>query len=66
LNIPGRQAAYLHVNRDVREPITRNSIVAGLYQNAKERLGTDVAQRITPQASRMSAYATQAVVTQVE
>lgn len=66
LNIPGRQAAYLHVNRDVREPITRNSIVAGLYQNAKERLGTDVAQRTTPQASRMSAYATQAVVTQVE
>jgi hypothetical protein len=66
LNIPGRQAAYLHVNRDVREPITRNSIVAGLYQNAKERLGTDVAQRTTPQAARMSAYATQAVVTQVE
>jgi len=66
LNIPGRQAAYLHVNRDLREPITRNSIVAGLYQNAKERLGTDVAQRTTPQAARMSAYATQAVVTQVE
>jgi hypothetical protein len=66
LNIPGRQAAYLHVNRDVREPITRNSIVAGLYQNAKERLGTDVAQRTTPQASRMSAYATQAAVSQVE
>ncbi|WP_146100121.1 LysM domain-containing protein [Limnohabitans sp. TS-CS-82] len=66
LNIPGRQAAYLHVNRDVRSPITRNSIVAGLHQNAKERLGTDVAQRATPQAARMSAYATQAVVTQVQ
>ncbi|WP_310643508.1 LysM domain-containing protein [Limnohabitans sp.] len=66
LNIPGRQAAYLHVNRDVRAPITRNSIVAGLHQNAKERLGTDVAQRATPQAARMSAYATQAVVTQVQ
>jgi hypothetical protein len=66
LNIPGRQAAYLHVNRDVREPITRNSILAGLHQNAKERLGTDVAQRSTPQAARLSAYATQAAVTQVE
>jgi LysM repeat protein len=66
LNIPGRQAAYLHVNRDVRAPITRNSIVAGLHQNAKERLGTDVAQRATPQIARMSAYATQAVVTQVQ
>jgi hypothetical protein len=66
LNIPGRQAAYLHVNRDVRAPITRNSIVAGLHQNAKERLGTDVAQRATPQAARVSAYATQAVVTQVQ
>jgi hypothetical protein len=66
LNIPGRQAAYLHVNRDVRAPITRNSIVAGLHQNAKERLGTDVAQRTSPQAARMSAYATQAVVTQVQ
>ena len=66
LNIPGRQAAYLHVNRDVREPITRNSILAGLHQNAKERLGTDVAQRSSPQAARLSAYATQASVTQVE
>ncbi|PIT72024.1 LysM domain-containing protein [Limnohabitans sp. B9-3] len=66
LNIPGRQAAYLHVNRDVRAPITRNSIVAGLHQNAKERLGTDLAQRSSPQAARLSAYATQAAVTQVE
>jgi hypothetical protein len=66
LNIPGRQAAYLHVNRDVRAPITRNSIVAGLHQNAKERLGTDLAQRSSPQAARLSAYATQAAMTQVE
>lgn len=66
LNIPGRQAAYLHVNRDVRAPITRNSIVAGLHQNAKERLGNDLAQRSSPQAARLSAYATQAAITQVE
>lgn len=65
LNIPGQQAAYLHVNRDVRAPITRNSILAGLHQNANERLGTEVAQRNTVQAARLSAYATQAVVTEV-
>jgi hypothetical protein len=56
----------LHVNRDVRAPITRNSIVAGLHQNAKERLGTDLAQRSSPKAARLSAYATQAAMTQVE
>ena len=66
LNIPGPQAAYLHVNRDPRAPITRNSILAGLHQNANERLGVDVAQRPHIQAARMSAYAAQAVVTQVE
>ena len=65
LNIPGQQAAYLHVNRDTRAPITRNSILAGLHQNANERLGTDVAQRNNLQAARMSAYAAQAVVTEV-
>lgn len=65
LNIPGQQAAYLHVNRDTRAPITRNSILAGLHQNANERLGTDVAQRNSLQAARMSAYAAQAVVTDV-
>jgi len=65
LNIPGQQAAYLHVNRDMRAPITRNSILAGLHQNANERLGTDVAQRPSMQAARLSAYAAQAVVTEV-
>ena len=65
LNIPGQQAAYLHVNRDVRAPITRNSILAGLHQNANERLGTEVAQRPTLQAARLSAYAAQAAVTDV-
>ena len=66
LNIPGPQAAFLHVNRDTRAPITRNSILAGLHQNANERLGVEVAQRPNLQAARISAYAEQAVVTQVE
>ena len=39
LNIPGPQASYLHVNKDTTAPITRNSILEGLYQNAMERLG---------------------------
>jgi hypothetical protein len=65
LNIPGQQAAYLHVNRDMRAPITRNSILAGLHQNANERLGTEVAQRQSMQAARLSAYAAQAAVSEV-
>ena len=67
LNIPGQQAAYLHVNRDMRAPITRNSILAGLHQNANERLGTEVAQQQRPsmQAARLSAYAAQAAVSEV-
>jgi hypothetical protein len=39
--------------------------LAGLHQNANERLGTEVAQRNTLQAARLSAYAAQAVVTEV-
>jgi len=69
LNIQGQQAAYLHVNRDVRAPITRNSILAGLHQNANDRLfgNTQTAQQRNNalQAARMSAYAEQASVTQV-
>ena len=63
LNIPGQQASYLYVNRDTRAPITRNSIMAGLHQNANERLGFgNLAQgRNSLQAARMSAYAAQAV-----
>ncbi len=70
LNIPGQQAAYLHVNRDMRAPITRNSILAGLHQNANERLNKEVLAQQQPrntplQAARLSAYAAQAVVTDV-
>ncbi len=39
LNIAGRQAAYLYEGRDQNGIITRNSIVAGLKSNARERLG---------------------------
>ena len=70
LNIPGPQAAYLHVNRDTTAPITRNSILAGLHFNANERLrsaGVEVAAKPTPRinASRLSAYAEQASETQI-
>jgi hypothetical protein len=74
LNIPGQQAAYLHVNRDTSAPITRNSILAGLHFNANERLKdgsmASVASRqrnvLTSSANSaqvlkgMSAYAAQA------
>jgi hypothetical protein len=69
LNIQGQQAAYLHVNRDIRAPITRNSILAGLHQNANDRLfgNSQTAQQRNNalQAARLSAYAEQASGTQV-
>ncbi len=39
LNIGGRQAAALYEGRDQGGVITRNSIINGLKQNARERLG---------------------------
>jgi hypothetical protein len=41
LPISGPQANYLHVNRDTSAPITRESIVDGLHQNAIDKLGLD-------------------------
>ncbi len=38
LNIAGSQAKQLYVNNDKSAPITRNSIMQGLYQNAIQRL----------------------------
>lgn len=66
LNIPGPQAAYLHVNKDTRAPITRNSILAGLHQNANERLGMDASAqaRLKLPPLGLSAYAAQARVTE--
>ena len=43
LNVPGIQSEYLYTNNDRRLPITRQSIVQGLHQNAQERLGMDPA-----------------------
>lgn len=39
LNISGRQASYLYEGRDPNGVITRNSLIAGLKSNARERLG---------------------------
>jgi hypothetical protein len=39
LNISGKQAAHLYEGRDPSGIITRNSIIAGLKYNARERLG---------------------------
>ena len=44
LNIAGTQAQHLYVNRDTSAPITRHSILQGLYQNAMERLARHDAQ----------------------
>ncbi|MEY2781443.1 MAG: hypothetical protein RL307_1147 [Pseudomonadota bacterium] len=43
LNVPGTQSEYLYTNNDRRLPITRQSIVQGLHQNAQERLGMEPA-----------------------
>lgn len=39
LPIPGQQALDLHAQRDRQAPITRQSILSGLYANARDRLG---------------------------
>ena len=61
LNIPGQQAAYLHVGKDTSRPITRQSIWAGLYQNANDRLRDVPAPEPTAAAQswKVSAYKAQ-------
>jgi hypothetical protein len=49
LGVPGTQAKYLHVGGDRSAPITRQSILDGLRQNASERLAA-FGQRLRPQA----------------
>jgi len=62
LNIAGTQSPYLHVNRDRKSPITRESIVQGLHQNANDRLKIDSsstepsATNNRAQSLRVSAY----------
>ena len=46
LNIAGRQAAYLYEGRDPTGVITRNSIVSGLKQNARDRLNDVTVARV--------------------
>ncbi len=52
LNVSGMQARYLYEGRDNRAPITRQSILQGLLQNASERLGT-ASSASQPNASAM-------------
>jgi hypothetical protein len=59
LDIPGQQAAYLHVGRDRTRPITRQSIWTGLVQNANERLRAANQTTTSPKAIqswKVSAY----------
>ncbi len=56
LNIGGSQASYLHVGRDRSGPITRQSILEGLQQNAAERLAPFASPRSRLQALRLSGY----------
>ena len=59
LDIPGQQAAYLHVGRDRTRPITRQSIWTGLVQNANERLRAANETTAAPKAIqswKVSAY----------
>ncbi|MGA1069093.1 MAG: hypothetical protein ACO3S2_09895, partial [Burkholderiaceae bacterium] len=59
LDIPGQQAAYLHVGRDRTRPITRQSIWTGLVQNANERLRAANETTTAPKAVqswKVSAY----------
>ena len=46
LNIAGRQAAYLYEGRDPGGIITRNSIITGLKQNARDRLSDVTVARV--------------------
>jgi hypothetical protein len=51
LNISGRQASHLYEGRDQNGVMTRNSIIAGLKQNARERLADFSASLARAEAS---------------
>ena len=55
LNIPGPQAAWLHVGQDPRAPITRASLIAGLRDHADSAL--DAERAPINRASRVAARA---------
>lgn len=56
LNIQGRQARALHVDKDSSAPITRQSIRAGLLENAASRLGQMLPAGMRLQAQRAQLY----------
>ncbi len=51
LNVSGPQARYLYEGRDNRAPMTRQSILQGLLQNAAERLGPASSSPSSPSTS---------------
>lgn len=53
LNINGKQAAYLYEGRDPSGVITRNSIIEGLKNNARDRLGNFTSTLAKIELSRM-------------
>jgi len=57
LNIPGAQARQLYVGSDTSAPITRQSILQGLLQNAAQRLGQLLPASLQSQAQRIAQYA---------
>ncbi len=57
LTIPGAQARQLYVGSDTSAPITRQSILQGLLQNAAQRLGQLLPASLQPQAQRIAQYA---------
>lgn len=56
LNIQGQQARALHVDKDSEAPITRQSIRAGLLENAAVRLGQMLPASVRLQAQRAQQY----------
>jgi len=77
LNIAGPQAAHLHVNKDNRAPITRDSLVKGLHQNALDKLGIDdksikdamrngMSTQVASNASRSSSVVSSAVASTID
>ena len=61
LDIPGPQASYLHVDRNRQNPITRDSLTAGLYAYTNAVLQVGSARSAVRQFAQ-SAPATQATV----
>lgn len=57
LNIQGKQSRLLHTDNDRAAPITRQSIRQGLLQNAADRLGQWLPEKLRPGLQRAQHYA---------